>query len=77
MTTNIPQQQADESLAQGRNTLLAIDIPTDIPLQQQTDAFFAQAKSQIPADLLNDLLSPVEQLIASGAVETVLCFRKH
>jgi peroxiredoxin len=72
MTTNIPQQQADESLAQAKSTLLATDIPTEIPLQQQTDAFFAQAKSQIPADLLEDLLSPVEQLIASGAVEKVL-----
>src|SRR5207248_9322463 len=40
--------------------------------QQQTDAFFAQAKSQIPADLLQDLLSPIEQLIASKAVEKAL-----
>jgi peroxiredoxin len=72
MTTNIPQQQADNSLAQARSTLLATDIPTDIPLQQQTDAFFALAKSQIPADLLQDLLSPVEQLIAAGAVERAL-----
>src|SRR6266700_3104091 len=72
MTTNIPQQQADESLAQARSTIQAIDIPADIPLQQQTDAFFAQAKSQIPADLLQDLLSPIEQLIASDAIENVL-----
>src|SRR5947209_13986450 len=72
MATNIPQQQAGDSLAQARSTLLATDIPTDIPLQQQTDAFFAQAKSQIPADLLQDLLSSIEQLIASDAVEKVL-----
>jgi peroxiredoxin len=72
MATNIPQQQADASLVQAKSTLLATDIPTDIPLQQQTDAFFAQAKSQIPADLLQDLLRPVEQLITSGAAEKVL-----
>src|SRR5438067_1080733 len=72
MTTNIPQQQADDSLAQARSTIQAINIPADIPLQQQTDALFAQAKSQIPADLLQDLLSPIEQLIASKAVEKAL-----
>ena len=72
MATNIPQQQDDASLEQAKSTLLATDIPTDIPLQQQTDAFFAQAKSQVPADLLQDLLSPIEQLITSGAVEKVL-----
>jgi len=72
MTTNVPQQQADDSLAQARSTIQAINIPADIPLQQQMDAFFAQAKSLVPADLLQDLLSPVEQLIASGAVEKAL-----
>lgn len=72
MTTNIPQQQVDDALAQARSTLLATDIPTDVPLPQQTDAFFALAKSQLPADLLQDLLSPVEQLIAAGAVEQAL-----
>ena len=51
---------------------MATDIPTDIPLQQQTDAFFAQAKSQVPADLFKDLLNPVEQLITSGVAEKVL-----
>src|SRR5260370_17789775 len=51
---------------------MATDIPMDIPLQQQTEAFFAQAKSQVPADLFKDLLSPVEQLITSGAAEKVL-----
>lgn len=72
MTTNIPQQQADESLVSARSAIQAINIPVDIPLQQQTDAFFAQAKSQVPADLLQDLLSPVEQLVASSAVENAL-----
>ena len=72
MATTIPQQQADDSLAQARSTIQAINIPADIPLQQQTDAFFAQAKSLVPADLLQDLLSPVEQLIAAGAVEKAL-----
>jgi len=72
MTTNIPQQHTDASLEQAKSTLLATNIPTDIPLQQQTDAFFAQAKSQVPADLLQDLLSPIEQLIMSGSAEKVL-----
>lgn len=72
MTTSIPQQQADDSLAQARSAIQTINIPADIPLQEQTDAFFAQAKSQIPADLLQDLLNPIEQLIASDAVEKVL-----
>jgi peroxiredoxin len=72
MATNIPQQQTDASLEQTKSTLMATDIPTNIPLQQQIDAFFAQAKSHVPADLLKDLLSPVEQLITSGAAEKVL-----
>src|SRR5947209_16809989 len=72
MATNILPQQTDIALEQAKSTLLATDIPTNIPLQQQTAAFFAQAKSQIPADLLKDLLSPVEQLMASGAVEKAL-----
>jgi len=46
-------------------------MTTNIP-QQQADASLAQAKSQVPAHLLQDLLSPVEQLIISGAVEKVL-----
>jgi peroxiredoxin len=46
-------------------------MATNIP-QQQADASLAQAKSQVPADLLKDLLSPVEQLITSGAAEKVL-----
>jgi hypothetical protein len=41
MTTSIPQQQADDSLAQARSAIQTINIPADIPLQQQTDAFFA------------------------------------
>jgi peroxiredoxin len=72
MATNIPQQQDDASLEQAKSALQATDIPTDIPLQQQTDAFFALAKTQVPADLLQDLLSPIEQLITSDAVEKVL-----
>jgi peroxiredoxin len=46
-------------------------MATNIP-QQQADASLAQAKSQVPVDLLKDLLSPVEQLITSGAAEKVL-----
>src|SRR5258707_3093354 len=71
-TNNIPQQQANAALAQARSRIQAFDIPTDIPLQQQTDALFAHAKNQIPDDLLKDLLSPVEHLIASDAAEKVL-----
>ncbi len=72
MVTNIPQQQDDASLTQAKSALLALNIPTDIPLQQQADAFFAQAKSRVPTDLIEDLYSPIEQLIKSNATENVL-----
>jgi peroxiredoxin len=42
------------------------------PLQQQIDAFNARAASQIPADLRQDLQSPIEQLITSRAAEKAL-----
>jgi peroxiredoxin len=47
-------------------------MPTNTPLQQQLDEFLAQGRSQLPADLLKDLLSPIEQLITSGAAEKAL-----
>lgn len=43
-----------------------------MPLQQQLDTITAQAMSQLPADLRQQLVSPVEQLIASGAVEKTI-----
>jgi peroxiredoxin len=51
---------------------MATNIPTNTPLQQQIDAFIAQAASQVPRDLLEDLLSPIEQLIKADAAEKAL-----
>jgi peroxiredoxin len=45
---------------------------TTAPLQRPIDAFNAQARSQLPTDLLQDLTSPVAQLIQSGAAEQAL-----
>jgi signal transduction histidine kinase len=45
---------------------------TTAPLQQQIDAFNAQARSQFPADMLQDLARPVAQLITSGAADKAL-----
>src|SRR5437899_9268112 len=42
-------------------------VPTNTPLQQQIDEFIAEGASWLPADLLWDLLSPIGQLIRSGA----------
>ncbi len=47
-------------------------VPTNTPLQQQIDEFIAEGASRLPADLLQDLLSPIGQLITSGAAEQVL-----
>jgi peroxiredoxin len=47
-------------------------MPTNTPLQQQLDEFLAQGRSLLPADLLQDLLRPIEQLITSGAAEKAL-----
>lgn len=47
-------------------------MPTQTPLQQQIDEFLADERNLPPADLLKDLLSIVEQLIASGAAEKAL-----
>jgi peroxiredoxin len=51
---------------------MATTMPTNTPLQQQIDEFLAQGRSLLPADLLQDLLSPIEQLITSGAAEKAL-----
>src|SRR3989440_13097688 len=46
---------------------MATNIPTNTPLQQQIDEFIAEGASWLPAGLLQDLLSPIGQLIKSGA----------
>jgi peroxiredoxin len=51
---------------------MATTMPTNTPLQQQLDEFLAQGRSLLPADLRQDLLSPIEQLITSGAAEKAL-----
>jgi peroxiredoxin len=55
-----------------RRKSLAMNIPTTTPLQQQIDEFIAEGTSWLPADLLWDLLSPVGQLIRSGAAGKAL-----
>ena len=49
---------------------------TTVPLQQQIDAYNAQARSRLPAhpddDLPRQLTSPIAHLIASGAAERAL-----
>jgi len=45
---------------------------TTTPLQQQIDEFNAQARSRLPADLLQDLTRPIAQLIQSGAAKKAL-----
>jgi peroxiredoxin len=47
-------------------------VPTNNPLQQQIDEFIAEGASWLPTDLLQDLLSPIGQLINSGAAENAL-----
>jgi len=47
-------------------------VPTNTPLQQQIDEFIAEGASWLPPGLLQDLLSPIGQLINSGAAENAL-----
>src|SRR5437868_15543008 len=47
-------------------------MTTNSPLQQQIDEFIAEGASWLPARLLRDLLSPIRQLINSGADENAL-----
>src|SRR5205807_8914210 len=51
---------------------MATNIPTNTPLQQQIDEFIAEGASWLPTNLLQDLLSPIGQLINSGAAEQAL-----
>src|SRR6266700_3895170 len=59
MATNIP---AD----------LLSAIPTDIPLQQQIDRFVALGANLVPEEVVKDGMSPIGQLIESGAAEKAL-----
>src|SRR6266853_1791441 len=51
---------------------MATTVPTNTPLQQQIDEFIAEGVSWLPTHLLQDLLSPIGQLINSGAAENAL-----
>ncbi len=51
---------------------MATTIPTNTPLQQQIDEFIVEGASWLPAYLLQDLLSPIGQLINSGTAEQAL-----
>ncbi len=51
---------------------MATTIPTNTPLQQQIDEFIAEGASWLPSGLLQDLLSPIGQLINSGAAGNAL-----
>jgi peroxiredoxin len=48
------------------------NIPTNTPLQQQLDELVAKAAGLLPAEIRQQLTSPVQQLIASGASEQAL-----
>lgn len=51
---------------------LSETIAANMPLQQQLDEIVTQGKSQLPAELLQQLLSTIERLLASGAAEQAL-----
>ena len=51
---------------------MVMTVPTNTPLQQQIDEFIAEGASWLPADLLQDLLRPIGQLIHSSAAEHAL-----
>ena len=51
---------------------MVMTVPTNTPLQQQIDEFIAEGVSWLPTHLLQDLLSPIRQLINSGAAENAL-----
>jgi hypothetical protein len=59
MATNIP---AD----------LLSAIPTDIPLQRQIERFVALGANLVPEEVVKDGMSPIGQLIESGAAEFAL-----
>ncbi len=51
---------------------MVMTVPTNTPLQQQIDEFIAEGASWLPTNLLQDLLSPIGQLMNSGAAENAL-----
>jgi AhpC/TSA family len=55
-----------------RAPLWRLRCSTNTPLQQQIDEFIAEGASWLPTNLLQDLLSPIGQLIHSGAAENAL-----
>src|SRR2546421_3129530 len=55
-----------------RRKIMATNIPTNTPLQQQIDEFIAEGASWLPTNLLQDLLHPIGQLMNSGAAENAL-----
>src|SRR3989440_11640741 len=56
----------------GRRTIMVMIVPTNTPLQQQIDEFIAEGASWLPTNLLQALLSPIGQLINSGAAGNAL-----
>src|SRR5437667_5448100 len=56
----------------GRKTIMVMTVPTNTPLQQQIDEFIAEGASWLPTNLLQALLSPIGQLINSGAAGNAL-----
>ncbi len=51
---------------------MATIIPMNTPLQQQIDEFIAEGASWLPTGLLQDLLSPIGQLVNSRVAEQAL-----
>ena len=51
---------------------MVMTFPTNTPLQQQIDECIAEGVSWLPTHLQQDLLSPIRQLINSGAAENAL-----
>ena len=52
--------------------MMVKDRSTHTPLQHQIDEFIAEGASWLPPPLLQDVLSPIGQLINSGAVKNAL-----
>lgn len=71
--TTLKRRESEKQTVMDRQIQQAVKkIAENTPLQQQLDEIVAHAKSQLPADLLNTLLSSIEQLITSGAAEQAL-----
>jgi peroxiredoxin len=55
-----------------KRKMMATNISLNTPLQQQIDAFLVQALSEIPADMREQLMRPIQQLITSDAASKAL-----